>query len=127
MNASVVSRGPIRWLALVVVLTGAACSDPVAFDEGEIRVFANEGSFTVVNRSDLLPLAVVMVDARDEPLILLAPCEAWPDRIPPGGERRIPFHEVFALHAEPGPALVHWCFLDDGSVVTSGRFEVDPG
>lgn len=112
-----------RVLGLAMAVATLACSDSITpFDE---PVFLIEGatSFELVNLTTHHEVGYVALTAQNAPLVLLAPCEAWP-RIRPRGHATIQHEDVIGYQG-PGTdsALIHWCALANGGIEERGTLE----
>ncbi len=95
--------------------------------EGEPSGPGRCGASRVIRRhgqSTRLALAHTFVDGDNAPLILLAPCDTWPDPLAPGRSRRVPYEEVLGFTPASRVALLYWCLLDDDDVRLQGSLQV---
>ncbi len=112
-----------RVFLLAATVVTLACSDSITFFDDAVVLIEGATSFDLVNLTTQHQVGYAALTAQNAPLVLLAPCEAWP-RIAPRGRATIAHEDVLGYQG-PGTdrALVHWCALANGKVVESGTLE----
>lgn len=112
---------------LVAALVIAGCDNPVSVSDPGVVVVSESDAFRIRNRSEALPLVFVIVEREIAAVIDLASCETWENRLPPAGERLVPYSEVMGYGPDAEFAFVYWCQLDGETVVGSGSLQAPFG